>query len=298
MKLLIAVTALQITQDAGPHNLPVQRLGIHDLIAVSVYRSPELTRTVRVDADGSIALPLLQAPIAAAGIFPSGLETAITAALKAEGILVNPVVKVTVVEYSSRPVSVAGAVRKPVTFQAAGRVTLVDALNHAEGLTQEAGGDILVTRPGAREPLRIPVKGLIDGADPALNIQLHGGEEIRVPEGGRIYVVGNVRKPGAFPVREAGQATVLKLIAMAEGLAPYAYKQAFITRTDPASGAKREISVELEKIMARKAPDVPLDPNDILYVPDNKGKRNAMMLVDRLTSFGASTASGVLIWRR
>jgi len=45
------------------------------------------------------------------------------------------------------------------------------------------------------------VKGLIDAADPTLNITLIGGEEIRVPEVGRVYVIGNVKKPGAFPCR-------------------------------------------------------------------------------------------------
>ena len=49
--------------------------------------------------------------------------------------MVDPVVKVTIVEYYSRPISVAGAVRKPVTFQATGNVTLLEALSRAEGLS-------------------------------------------------------------------------------------------------------------------------------------------------------------------
>jgi len=48
--------------------------------------------------------------------------------------------------------------------------------------------------------------------------------------------------------------------------------------------------------MQRKAPDIPLQVDDILYIPDNKSRRNAVNLLDRITSFGASTASGVLIW--
>jgi hypothetical protein len=61
---------------------------------------------------------------------------------------------------------------------------------------------------------------------------------------------------------------------------------------------KQEIPIELEKIMARKAPDIALEADDLLYIPDNKGRRNAMTAIDRITSFGASTASGLLIWRR
>ena len=57
---------------------------------------------------------------AAAGLMPRQLESAIATALKTGEILVNPVVKVTVVEYHSRPIAVMGAVRKPLTFQAGG----------------------------------------------------------------------------------------------------------------------------------------------------------------------------------
>jgi len=110
-----------LMEDAGKENLPSQKLGVDDLIAVSVYDAPELTRTVRVEEDGTIHLPLLKEGVAAAGIFPRQLETSIAAALKSEQILVDPFVKVTVVEYHSRPISVMGAVHKPVTFQSVAR---------------------------------------------------------------------------------------------------------------------------------------------------------------------------------
>ena len=54
----------------------------------------------------------------------------------------------------------------------------------------------------------------MDSADPALNLKLDGGEEIRVPEAVRVYVAGNVRKPGAVTVREGDELTVLKLLAI------------------------------------------------------------------------------------
>jgi polysaccharide export outer membrane protein len=67
-------------EDAGKANLPAQATGVNDLVAVSVYRSPELTRTVRVDTDGTIALPLLNEPVRAEGLKPAQLEKAIAAA--------------------------------------------------------------------------------------------------------------------------------------------------------------------------------------------------------------------------
>jgi len=286
-------------------NLPAQKIGPNDLLAVFVYDSPELSRTIRVAADGTIRLPMLQRRIKAEGLLPGALETGIGEALRAEQLIIDPVVTVTIAEYHSRPISVAGAVRNPITFQAVGPLTLLDALTRAGGLSPEAAPEILVSRtqpgPGG-EPTslvqRIPVKGLIDAADPELNLQLSGGEEVRVPEVGKIFVVGSVKKPGAYPIQETSGTTVLQLLALAEGLVPYASEQAFIYRRDPTTGSKHEIPLELKRIMKRKAPDAPLQANDILYVPDNSGRRVTFGIIEKLAGFGASTASGVLIWRR
>jgi polysaccharide biosynthesis/export protein len=300
--LLFALTVAALAQqtirpnlmmETGGANLPSQRLGVDDLIAVSVYDAPELTRTVRVETDGSIHLPMLKEGIEAVGIFPGQLETSIASALISSEILVDPVVKVTVVEYHSRPIAVMGAVKKPVTFQSVGTVTLLDALAKAEGLTEFAGPEILVTRDGQVD--HVPVKRLMKDADPSVNFLLHGGEEIRVPEAGRIFVVGNVRKPGAFPVRDPADESVLKMIALSEGLTPYSAKIAYIYRRND-SGPKKEIPVELDKIMQRKSPDILLQIDDLLYIPDNKSRRAAMTALDRITMFGVSTASGLLIW--
>ncbi len=279
--------------DAGRENLPSQKLGVDDLLGVSVYDAPELTRTVRVEADGTIHLPLLKGGIAAAGSFPRDVESNVEKALITEQILVDPVVKVTVVEYHSRPIAVMGAVKKPVTFQAVGAVTLLDALARAEGLSTEAGTEVLLTRDGQVE--HIPVSRLLNDADPAVNYALHGGEEIRVPEAGKIFVAGNVKKPGAFAVRETSNVSVMNLVALSEGLLPFAAKLAYVYRRDGA-GDRKEIPIELDRIMQRKTPDVALLAGDILYIPDNKSRRNTMGVIDRLTSFGASTASGVIIW--
>ncbi|HTD43264.1 MAG TPA: polysaccharide biosynthesis/export family protein [Bryobacteraceae bacterium] len=283
-------------------NLPAQPIGPNDLLAISVYAAPELTRTVRVSAEGLIRLPMLHEKIEAQGLMPAELETRIAAVLSEEEILVEPVVTVAIAEYQSRPISVAGAVKTPLTFQAAGRTTLLEALTRAQGLTEEAGSEILVTRASkSGEPgllSRIPVKGLIDAADPQWNITLEGGEEVRVPQAGRVFVVGNVKRPGAFRVDEAAGMTVLKAMAMAEGLTPYATKEAYIYRRGQGVGAEgpaTELTVDLRKIMDRKAPDVAVGPNDILYIPDNRSARVTVSVIERAVGFAAATASGVLI---
>jgi polysaccharide export outer membrane protein len=232
-------------------------------------------------------------------MLPAQLEQALSEALRRERILVTPMVSVTILEYASRPIAVVGAVKKPLTFQAIGKVTLLDALARAEGLTGEAGPELLLTRPAPGSLVqRIPLKALIDAADPAMNVTLAGGEEIRVPEARKIYVAGNVRRPGAIPVRDGSENTVLRVIALAEGLTPFAARRAYIYRAAPDAKVRSEIPVELEMILQRKSPDVALQVDDMLYVPDNKGRRTTATVIDRVTGFGATTASGVLIWRR
>ena len=289
-----------VAAEAVTANLPAQRIGASDLVAVSVYDVPELTRTVRVGADGLIRLPMLKRRIKAEGLMPAELETAIASALVAEGLIVDPFVTVNIAEYKSRPISVMGAVKQPLTFQADGPVTLLEALTKAGGLSPEAGSEILVSRAQSSQDgsvtalvQRILVKGLVDAADPALNITLIGGEEVRVPEAGRVYVIGNVKKPGAFVVQDGVESTVLKMLAMSEGLMPYASKDAYIYRRE-ANGSKNEIQIPLSKIMDRKAPDAALLANDILYVPDNKGRRMTLGALEKVMAFGAGAGTALI----
>jgi polysaccharide export outer membrane protein len=278
----------------GP-NLPAQPAGASDLLAVSVYGAPELTRTVRVSQDGTVRIPMLAEPVAVAGLMPAEIEQRIAAALAQQQILVDPVVTVTIAEFASRPVSVVGAVRRPLTFQAGGQTTLLDALARAEGLTPEAGAEILVTRTvgGAPQTRRVGVKDLLEAADPASNLTLAGGEEVRVPAVGRVFVVGNVKTPGAFPV--PGGMSVLKALALAEGLSPFAARQAYIYR--PAEGGgKREIEVELRRIMDRRQPDVELLAGDVFYIPDSRGRRLAANIIDNIVNFGVGAGSSALIF--
>ena len=107
------------------------------------------------------------------------------------------------------------------------------------------------------------------------------------PQAGEVLIVGNITKPGAFAVMAGGETTVLKMLAMAEGLTPFSAKQVFIYRRN-ASGSKNEIPIELGKIMDRTSPDAALLPGDVLYIPDNRGRRLDMGMVERLLMFGSA----------
>jgi len=306
--LALAAFAQVQVQPVTTQNLPAQKIHANDLVGVSVYGEPELTRTVRVGADGTIRLPMLRDKIKADGLMPEELEQAIVASLKTQEILVDPFVTVTVAEYNNSrlPISVAGAVRTPITFQPVEKITLLEAITRAGGLAPDAGSEILVT--GSMSPAaagtpatnavtlvrRIQAKSLIETADPAANLVLEGGEEIRVPEVGKVYVVGNVKMPGAFPVQDPSGTSILKVLALTQGLAPYATNKAYIYRTEAGTTSKNEIPVDLRKIMDRKSPDVPLMANDVLYVPDAHKRRATNAALEKIFIIGGIVASALV----
>lgn len=309
LALAVASFAQVQVQPVTTQNLPAHKIHPNDLVGVSVYGEPELTRTVRVGADGTIRLPMLRDKIKADGLMPEELEQAIVASLKTQEILVDPFVTVTVAEYNNSrlPISVAGAVRTPITFQPVEKITLLEAITRAGGLSPEAGSEILVTGPlspaaagipaASATPLvrRIQAKSLIETADPAANLVLEGGEEIRVPARvpSKVYVVGNVKNPGAILIPDSG-ISILKVMALTQGLAPYATNEAYIYRREGGANLKNEIPVDLKKIMDRKSPDVPLLADDVLYIPDAHKRRATVSVLEKVFIIGSIATSALL----
>lgn len=290
------------TTEPQGSNLPVQKIGRDDLIGVSVYAAPELSGSTRVESDGCIRMPMVQKRIHAAGLLPNELEDAITKELIDEMVLVRPIVTVSVVEYRSRPITVSGAVRNPSTFQAVGTMTLLDAISTAGGLTENAGSEILISRrpqtgdvtaPTTTE--RIKVRSLLDGEDPASNLLLEGGENIRVPLAAEVYVLGSVKRPGSFHITDGAESSVLKALALSGGLDSYPKHTAYIYRVQDGQSGRSEIPIQLKSILDRKSPDVPLEANDILYIPDAAGRRISTKVLETSLGIGLGVA-GLLVY--
>lgn len=285
---------------SGTPNLSAEDVGPNDLLGISVYDSPELTRSVRVESDGAIRLPMVKERIHVAGLDPAELEEAITKALVEENILVDPIVTVSVLEYRSRPITVVGAVAHPITFQDDGTVTLLDAISRAGGVAANAGPDILVSHSasdaadtGAALTQRVSVRSLLDTDDPAANLTLQGGDIIRIPQASQLYVVGAVKRPGAFPGNDPSGMSILKALALCGGLDSYSRHTAFIYRVEAGRAGRSEIPVNLKNILNRKSPDVALMPNDILYVPVSAGRRMSATIL--ATSLGVGLGVAALI---
>jgi polysaccharide export outer membrane protein len=206
---------------------------------------------------------------------------------------------VEITAYGSQPVSVLGAVHKPGVHQLHGGKTLIEVLSLAEGLTNEAGNTVLITRSkdsaGVAEVASISLKKLMDGSNPASNILIRPNDVISVPRSELVYVVGNVRKPGGFALLERESVSALQALAFAEGLDPTAAPEHARILRPSADGAERtEIVLDLRKILANKAPDQMLQPNDILFIP-NSAMKSATR---RALEVGIQMATGVVIFRR
>jgi polysaccharide export outer membrane protein len=279
-------------------NLGDEPVAAGDLVYISVTGSPELSRSYRVSADGSLSLPLLHQTISVDGMVPAAISRAVSAELIREQILVSPIISAAVLEYRSRRVSDVGAVKSPTLVQAVGEFKLLDAIARAQGFAADAGPEVVVSRPtstpGARETLQIPIKDLLAGKNSDLNISLHGGEEIRVPEAPKLFIVGNVKMPGSYPLNEMGGSSVLKALAVSQGTLSFTSKEAYVYRLENGSD-RREIAIALRDILHRKAPDFPLQANDILYIPENTRQHLNATILDRIAGFGGSVGSGMLI---
>jgi polysaccharide biosynthesis/export protein len=278
----------------GGANLPFQPIGASDLVHLIVYDSPELTQSFRVDKQGNLNLPLLRAPLPAAGLLPDALRDEIATALRAQHLLVNPVVDVSVIEYRSRDVTIAGAVKTPTTIQEFGNLRVLGALSQAGGLLPDAGPEIIVEQANGSLQ-RLSVRELFDGLHPQLNIPILAGAQIRVPQCEKVFVVGNVKRPGAFPFQNLEDTTVLQLLALSGGLDSFSRNKAYIYREQQGSAQKTEIEIPLRRILDRKAQDVKLAANDILYIPTNGKLKASATVVNHVTGIG-NTAVSAAIW--
>jgi hypothetical protein len=83
-------------------------------------------------------------------------------------------------------------------------------------------------------------------------------------------------------------------LADSEGLTPFANDHVYIYRAVESDRAKQEIPVDLKKILSRKAPDVPLEAGDLLYIPDNHGRRMTLGTLDKLLTAGSMTGSAAI----
>ena len=283
-------------------------LGPDDQLEIS---GPELTdvsnKPVRIDGDGDIAVPLAGA-VHVAGMTVQQTEQELDKVLSK--YIRNPQVVVNVVEVRSQPVSVVGAVNSPGVQQVHGHKTVLEMLALAGGVRQDAGYSIRITRqlewgciplPGAQldasgkySVAEVNLQKIMDAKTPEENIQIFPHDVISVPKAEMVYVIGEVRRSGGFVLGEHRSISVLQALSMAEGLNPGADPHhAKILRLKPDEDQRVEVAVDVKDALTGKKPDMPMQGEDILFIPGSTGKKAAL----RGLEAAIQTGTGLAIWR-
>jgi polysaccharide export outer membrane protein len=262
------------------------KIGPEDLLEISVFEEEKLNKTVRVSSQGNVSLPLMGV-MRVKGLTSNEVEKEIRDLL-AEKYLNDPHVSVFIKEYRNQRISVMGAVEKPGTFDVTGQKTILDILALAGGLKEDAGQLLFVIR---RPPVEdeagkekkdsddqmprtfiIDLDGLLVRGELAFNMPLLHGDVINIPLSGKIFVGGEVKSPGGFPLR-GKKLTISQAIALAGGLkGEAAGSEARIFRYSEKGIGKEVILANIYDIQKGKAEDLYLRENDIVIVPKSATK--------------------------
>lgn len=259
----------------------------------------------RIDLGGDLGLPVV-GHVQAAGLTVAQLEAVIKDQLKR--IVKEPDVVVTVMSFGSQPVSVLGSVMKPGIVQTEGGKNLFEVLSLAGGMADDAGYQITVTRDLKWGPLPLPnahtdatgqfsvgsvrIKDLLSFSNTADNILIMPDDKIAVPTSELVYAVGTVTKPGGFLLNQHESLSALQVVSLAEGFTKTAAPQrAMILRIVKGSPNRAQIPVNLKALVAGKIPDIQLQPEDILFVPNSGAKSAGYAALEAMT-----TAAGAIIY--
>ena len=243
------------------------RLGIGDLIDVSVYNVPELTTKTRVGGNGDIYLPLIDY-VHVAGLTINEAEVVIERRLDNGGFVKSPHVQLFVDEYTSEGASVLGEVSRPGVYPVLGEHRLFDLVSAAGGFTDRAGKSITVTHRG-QQPVAVPISRNLED-HPDSNVPVYAGDTISVRRADVVYVVGDVVRPSGF-LMEGGHLSVLQAIALAGGTNSTAKLNGARIIHKSASGLT-ETPVQLKKLLQAKTDDIAMNADDILFVPTSARK--------------------------
>lgn len=239
------------------------KVGEGDLLKITVYDNPDLTSQVRVSGEGKITVPLI-GEVQVSGLTATEIGRR-TAQLFADGYIKNPQVGVFIMEYKSKRVTALGEFAKPGLIEMRGMSTLMEVISNAGGITTNAGDTLFIQRGSIRGDVNrmnevtisVDLTKLLEGGDISLNLPVLEGDSIYVPRASFVYVMGEVKNPGAFKITKG--LTVLRSITLAGGYTQKARKTRthVIRKTDK---SERRLDVKMEDLVL---------PDDIIVVPES-----------------------------
>jgi polysaccharide biosynthesis/export protein len=241
-------------------------IGPGDLLHLQVYDTPEMEQRARVTDAGNIPFSFL-GNVRVASLTPEQAAKQIEGRLIAAGVMLHPQVTVRVEAYATQNVSVMGEVQKPGPYEIDTPHKVVEVLALAGGLTSIADRHITIERYGtSKQKVEYYYSNAAGNAlsdDP----MVYPGDTVVVSKVAVVYVLGDVLKPGGYPIStNDSRMTVLQAIA----LAGYANHTAAVGRSklvrETPTGVE-EIDLQVSAMEKGKKPDVALLPDDVVYVP-------------------------------
>ena len=265
---LVSLVTLLLLATRAAAQTATYSVGPQDVLTISVWDQPNLSGKFSVEADGTFTFPLI-GRIKAGGLSLREVESELRSRLD-QGFLRNPQVSVAVDQYRSQRVYVVGEVRTAGTYPLTGDMTLIEALARAGSTTDRARyeavivrapaggtavGPLLPDEAGASEVLHVDLKELQAGTR-GQNVVLRDGDTVFVPRAESVYVSGQVRTPGGYPVQ--GDTTVLQALSLAGG----------VTDRGAANRVKIVRTVDGRKQELKAKPDDLVHPGDTVVVPE------------------------------
>lgn len=264
-------------------------IGSGDFLEIAEVHTPEFHSSVRVSTTGTVTLPMIH-EVHIAGLSEYGAARAIEAALVAQGMLLHPLVSVMVTSYAGQDVSVLGEVARPGVYPYTLHHRLLDLLSVASGLTASAGRLVNVYH---RDDPKTPHPVVLDPGDASAehNPELFPGDTVQVSRAGLVYVIGDVIRPGGFPVDPAQELTVVQVLSLAWGPTQNAgTSKALLIREQ--KGGRTLTTLNLRRMLRGQDPDQPVHDRDILYVPDSTSRS----LLNRTMESAIQSTIGVAIY--
>ncbi len=257
------------------------KVGPHDLLNISVFEEPDLSREdLRVSSQGKITMPLI-GQVKVDGLSTRRIETLLQQRYKQEGILKHPQVSVHIKEFRGRWVLILGAVNSPGRHPMEGSERLMEMLAKAGGIKFDQEGDIAankirILRPVSvagtskkeRVSMEIDLESMTRGDHPEYNLTMQHRDVVYVPEAPRFFITGEVRKPGYYKIKDR-DISVVEAITMAGGLTRIAAgnRTKLVRLKD---GKEVTIKIPVEDILdGDKSADINVQPNDVIVVPQS-----------------------------
>ena len=277
---------------AAPAGTPMAApIGPGDLLEISEARTPEMRTSVRVSESGAVTVTLA-GEVHVGGMDETAAAHAINAALIERGMLLHPQVTVLVRAYAGQDVSVLGEVARPGIYSYTVHHRLLDLISSASGLGPNAGRLVTIAHrddPKTIRPVVLDPAGTDATADH--NPELLPGDTVQVSRAGLVYVVGDVIRPGGFPVDAAQTPTLMHALSLAWGPGQNAaLTKAILIREQ---GESRTVTtLNLKRMLRGLDPDIPIRDGDIVFIPDSMAKN----LLNRTMESIVQSAAGVSIY--